>query len=198
MSRYITLELYFSKALVPDRVDAKKKAPRISSGALLSRAEDALINFNKFRIARADYPLRKYEAVHVNRDPTAIHEHEVRVPDQPEMVRPESLDEELFRMPPKTEHFAMTRPELFLVHRRRLIRVPHVRLARARTCSRFIPVYVRSAALNVGLSTHVCARFRFCLRVALLLRGAHLLRFRRRSRLRFLRLLLRLLWLRLT
>src|SRR5438874_5636810 len=162
MRKYITLELYFSKALVPDRVDAKKKAPAFSSGALLSRAEDALINFNKVRIARADYPLRKYEAVHVNRDPTAIHEHEVRVPDQPEMVRPESLDEEFFRMSPKTEHFTVTRPELFLIHRRRLIRVPHVRLARARTRPRFIPVYVLSATLNVRLSTY-SARLRFCL-----------------------------------
>ena len=117
-----------------------KKAPRISSGALLSYAEDALINFNKVRIAGADYSLRIYEAVHVNRDPTAIREHEVRVPDQSEMIRPELLDEEFFRMSPKTEHFAVTRPELFLVHRRRLIRVPHVRLARARTRPRFIPV----------------------------------------------------------
>ena len=186
---------YFSKAFVPDPVDAKKKAPRISSGALLSRAEDALINFNKFRIARADYLLRKYEAVHVNRDPTAIHEHEVRVPDQPEMVRPESLDEEFFRMSPKTEHFAVTRPELFLIHRRRLIRVPHVRLARARTRPRFIPVYVLSATLNVRLSTYICARLRFCLRFARLLR-VFLLPFRRRRSLRFFRLRLRLLRLR--
>jgi hypothetical protein len=27
MSRYITRELYFSKALAPDRVDAEKKRP---------------------------------------------------------------------------------------------------------------------------------------------------------------------------
>src|SRR5439155_18651700 len=101
----------------------QKNAPRISSGAILCRAEDALFKFNKLRIARADHPLREYEAVHVNRDPAVVHEHEVRVPDHPEMVRPESLDEELFRRPPKTEQFAMTRPELFLVHRRRLIRV---------------------------------------------------------------------------
>src|SRR5437667_6745278 len=168
---------YFSKAFVPDPVDVKKKAPRISSGALLSRAEDALFNLNKFRIACADYPLRIYEAVHVNRDPTAIHEHEVRVPDQPEMVRPESLDEEFFRMSPKTEHFTVTRPELFLIHRRRLIRVPHVRLARARTRPRFIPVYVLSATLNVRLSTY-SARLRFCLRFARLLRVC-LLPFRR-------------------
>src|SRR2546429_1456734 len=175
-----------------------KKALRISSGALLCRAEDALVNFNKVRIACADHPLRKHEAVHVNRDAAAIHEHEVRVADQPEMVRPESLNEELFRMPPKTEHFAVTRLELLHVHPR-LIRV-HVRLglARARTCPSFIPVYVLSATLNVRLSTYVCARFRFCLRFVRLLRGAHLLPFRRRCRLRLFRLPLplRLLWLR--
>src|SRR5437762_13265567 len=144
----------------------QKKAPRISSGALLCRAKDALLNFNKARIACADHPLRIYEAVHVNRDPAVVHEHEVRVPDQPEMVRPESLDEEFLRMPPKTEHFAMTRLELLHVHLRRLI---HVRLARARTRARFIPVYVLSATLNVRLSTDVSARLRFRLRFALLL-----------------------------
>src|SRR5206468_4734914 len=128
----------------------QKKAPRIFSGALLCGAEDALVNYNKIRIARADHAFRVYKAVHVNRDPAAVHEHEVRVPDQPEMARPESLDEELFRMPPKTEHFAVTRPELLLVHRRRLTRAPHVRLARARacararTCARFIPIHVLS------------------------------------------------------
>jgi hypothetical protein len=112
-------------------VDAKK-ALRIPSGALLCRAEDALLNYNKLRIARADHPLCKYKAVHVNRDPAVVYEHEVRVPDQPDMVRSESLDEELFRMPPKTKHFAVTRPELLFVHRRRLIRARHVSLARAR------------------------------------------------------------------
>jgi hypothetical protein len=45
----------------------QKKALRISSGALLRRAEAALVNnCNKVRIARADYPLGIYEAVHVN------------------------------------------------------------------------------------------------------------------------------------
>jgi hypothetical protein len=184
-----------------------KKAPRISSGALLRSAEDALINYNIVRIPRADHPLRIYKAVYVNGDPAVIHEHEVRVADQPEMVRPESLDEELFRMPPKIEHFAMTRLELLHVHLRGLIHVRlarrsiYVRLVRARTCPRLIPVYVRSTTLNVRLSTYVCARFRFCLRFALLLRGMHLLLpLRRRSRLRFFRLPLRrlfLLWLRL-
>src|SRR5213592_539806 len=168
----------------------QKKALRVFSGALLCRAKDALLNFNKVRIACADHPLRIYEAVHVNRDPAVVHEHEVRVPDQPEMVRPESLDEELLRMPPKTEHFAMTRFELLLVHRRRLIHAARVRLARARSRTRLSPVYVRSATLNVRLSTHVCARFRFCLRLSrlLLLRGLHFLSFRRRCRLRFVRL----------
>src|SRR5438105_15220045 len=108
----------------------QNKAPRISSGALLCRAEDALINnFNKVRIARADHPLRKYEAFHVNRDPTAVHEHEVRVLDQPDMVRPESLDEEVLRMPPKTKHFAVARLELLQVHLLHLIRAFHVSLA---------------------------------------------------------------------
>src|SRR5256886_5686107 len=148
----------------------QKKALRISSGALLCRAKDALLNFNKVRIACADHPLHIYEAVHVNRDPAVVHEHEVRVPDQPEMVRPESLDEELFRMPPKTEHFAMTRLELLHVHPSGLIHVRlarrsiYVHLVRARTRARLIRlalVYVRSTTLNLRSSTHVCACFRF-------------------------------------
>src|SRR5438093_2121643 len=179
-----------------------KKSATLFSGALLCHAANSLFDHDKLRIACADHPLRIYEAVHINRDPAAVHEHEVRVPDQPEMARPESLDEELFRMPSKTEHFGVTRPELLLVHRR-LTRAPHVRLARARacararTCARFIPVHVLSAALNVRLSTHICARLRFCLWFARLrLRRAYLLRFRRRSSLRVLCLLLRLLRLR--
>src|SRR5206468_5064177 len=133
---------------------------------LLCRADNALINYNKLRIALADHPFRVYESVHVNRDPAAVHEHEVRVLDQPEMARPVSLDEELFRMPPKTEHFGMTRPELLLVHCRRLIRLARVRLARARTRPRFSSVYVLTATLNVRLSTGLCARLRLCLRFA--------------------------------
>ena len=182
----------------------QKKAPRISSGALLCRAEVALFNFNKLRIARANHPLRIYKAVNVNRDPAAIHEREVRVADQPEMVRPESLDEEFLRMPSKTEHFAVTRLELLHVYLRglihvRLIRASHVRFVRARTRPRCILLYLLRATFNVRLrlSAYVRARFRFCLRFALLLRGTHLLPFRRRSRRRFLRLPLRLLWLRL-
>src|SRR4029453_11474664 len=183
----------------------QKKAPRISSGALSCCAEAALLNFNKLGIAGADHPFRIYKAVHVNCDPAVVHEHEVRVADQPEVVRPETLDEELFRMPPKTEHFAMTRLELLHVHLRGLIHVRlarrsvYVLLVRARTCPSLIPVYVRSTTLNVRLSTHVRACFRFCLRFVLLLRGTLLLPFRRRCRLRFLllRLPLRRLWLRL-
>ena len=107
------------------RVDqCKKSAPHFSGALLCVAQKNALINnFNKVRFARADHTLRVCKTVHVNRDPAAVQEDEVRIADQPEMVRPVSLDEELFRMPPKTEHFAMTRSELFLVHRRRLIRV---------------------------------------------------------------------------
>jgi len=114
-------------------VDQRKKSAPHFSGALLCVAQkNALFNnFNKVRFARADHSLRVRKTVHVNRDPTAVHEHEVRIPDQPEMARTVSLDEELFRMLSKTEHLTMTRSELFLVHRRRLICVPHVRLARA-------------------------------------------------------------------
>src|SRR5262245_32778744 len=185
-------------------VDAKK-ALRICSGALSYQAANALLNFNKLRIAGADHSLCVDKAIHVNRGPAAVHEHEVRVPDQPEMGRTVSLDEELFRVPSKTEHFGVTRPELFLVHCCRLIRASHVSLARAsaragvRTCARFISVYLLSATLNVRLARHLCAGLRFCLGFGrlLLLRGTHLLPFRRRSSLRFLRLLLRLLWLRL-
>ena len=115
------------------RVDqCKKSAPHFQRGAFVCCAKDALVNnFNKLRIARADHPLRVRKAVHVNRDPTAVHEYEVRIIDQPEMTRAISLNEELFRMPAETEHFTMTRSELFLVYRRRLICVPDVRLAGA-------------------------------------------------------------------
>jgi hypothetical protein len=110
----------------------KKKRPAFQRGAFVCFAQkNALFNnFNKVRFARADHSLRVGKTVHVNRDPTAVHEYEVRIPDQPEMARTVSLDEELFRLPSKTEHLTMTRSELFLVHRRRLICVLHVRLAR--------------------------------------------------------------------
>ena len=89
----------------------------------MCRADYALLSyFDKVRVARADHLLCVCKAVHVNCDPAAVQEHEVCVSDQPEVVCPVSLDEELFRMPPKTEHFAMTRSELVLVHRRRLTR----------------------------------------------------------------------------
>src|SRR4029077_6048500 len=123
--------------------------------------------------------------VHVNRDPAGIYEDEVGAPDQPEMIRPKSLDEELLRMPPKTEYFAVTRPELLLVHGRFL--------ARTRTCPSFTLVHVLSATLNIRLSTYVCVRLRFCLRLVRLLRRTHLLLFRRLCRLRFVRLPRRLL-----
>ena len=74
------------------------------------------------RIARANHTFGVDKPVYVNRDPAAVHEDEVCVPDQPEMIRPESLDEELLRVPPKTEHFTVTRPELLLVHGRFLAR----------------------------------------------------------------------------
>src|SRR5581483_2158996 len=167
-------------------------------GALLP---DALFNLDKLRITRANHPFRIDITVHINRDPAAVHEREIRVPDQPDMVRPESLDKKLLRVPSKTEHFAVTRPELLLVDGRRLICALHVGLVRcARTCPRsrffcggFFLVYRRglSATLNVRLSTYVCARFWFGL-----LPGTRLLPFRWRSRLRLTRLPLRLLWLR--
>src|ERR1700747_1874873 len=99
------------------------------------------------------------------------------------MVRAKFLDKELFRMPPKTKHFAVTRPELLLVDGRRLIRAAYislvrvsdvglarggtyVMLTRGRACPRLIlSVYLRRASLDV------CARLRFCLRFGLLLVG---------------------------
>src|SRR5262249_3770774 len=115
------------------------------------------------------------------------------------MARSETVGEEFFRMSSKTEHFAVTRLELLHVHLPRLVhvrlarRLIHVSLARARTCARFIPVYALSVTLNVWSSTHLSAGLRFCLRFGLLLRGAHLLLFRRRSSLCFVGLPLRLL-----
>ena len=174
----------------------KKKRPAFQQGAFACRAKmNALINYDKVRIALADHPLRVGKPVHVNRDPAAVQEHEIAVPDQSEMARSVSLDEEFFRMPPKTEHFTVTRSKLFLVYRRRLIGV-HIRLARARTRTRLIPVYFLSATLNacVRLSTYVRAGLRFRLCVRLLLSWTHLLPLGRSSSLRLFRLLLRLLW----
>src|SRR5207302_10387313 len=129
---------------------SKKSAPQFQRSAFVCRAKDALVNYDKVRIARADQPFRVYKTVHVNRDPAAVHEDEVRVPDQPEMVRPKSLDEELLRMPPKAEHFTVTGPDLFLVHRRFL--------ARTRTRSGFTPVHFLSIRM------YFCVRLRFRLR----------------------------------
>jgi hypothetical protein len=122
-----------SRRKAPNR---EKKAPRCFSGALLRVAQrqspvrsairtdsshgelGPLVNYDKVRIARANHAFRVDKAVHVNRNPAGIHEDEVGVPDQPEMVLPKSLDEELLRMPSKTEHFCVARPELLLVHGR--------------------------------------------------------------------------------
>jgi hypothetical protein len=136
----------------------QKKRPHFS-GALFCCATNALVNnFNKVRLARANHALGVHKAVHVNCDPASVYEHEVRIPDQSEMTRAVSLNEELFRVPSKTEHFGVTRPELVLVHsRRRLVRARHVSLARARTRpGSSLP----SATLNIRLSTHICARLR--------------------------------------
>jgi hypothetical protein len=77
----------------------QKSAPHFS-GALFCCATNALINdFNKVRLARADHALGVGKAVHVNCEPVSVHEHEVRIPDQSEMARAVSLNEELFRMP---------------------------------------------------------------------------------------------------
>src|SRR5437764_937265 len=166
-----------------------KKAPRRSSGALLCVAQRMrLVNFDEFRITWANHLFAVDKAVHVNRDPAAVHEDEVGVPDQPEMVRSKSLDEELLRMPPKAEHFTVTRPELLFVHGRFL--------ARARARSSFTLVHVLSATLSIRLSTYVCVRLRFCLRFVRLLRSTHLFPFRRLCRLRVVCLPLRLLRLR--
>src|SRR5437016_10781874 len=124
--------------------------PPISGGALLSRAQTALIDYNKLWLPRANDALYICEAVHIHGHPAAVHEYEVRFSDQPEMGCPESLDEKLFRMPPETENFAVTRPKLLLVHCRRL--------ARGRTCTSLSALYVRSAVLNVRLPTYLCAR----------------------------------------
>src|SRR5437867_200159 len=81
-------------------VDAKKSAP-LFSGALLCHAANSLFDHDKLRIACADHPLRIYEAVHINRDPAAVHEDEVRVPDQPEMVRPNRWTKNSFGCRPR-------------------------------------------------------------------------------------------------
>src|SRR5438876_7163852 len=153
-------------------------------------AGDALINYNKLRIARADHSLSIDKACHVNRDPAAVHEHEIRVPDQPEMARPVSLDEELLRMPPKSEHFPVTRLELLHVHFR-LARALHLRLALARTRPSFSLRSFLSATLNFRLSTHFCAGLRFGLRFTRLRRGVRLFLFCRSCLRLFFRLLLR-------
>src|SRR6266478_4075590 len=139
------------RLLAQHAIDAKKTL-RIPRSAF-ELCGDALLHFNEVRFARADHPLRIDKTVHVNGDSAAVHEREVRVPDQPDMSCSVALNEKLFRMPPETEHLAVTRHEFILVYRRRLIRARHVCLARARTHTRFSPVYVLSMAPNVRLST---------------------------------------------
>src|SRR6266853_5948170 len=97
----------------------KKSAPQFS-GALFCCATNALFNnFDKVRLARANHALGVRKAVHVNCDPASVNEYKVRISDQPEMARPISLNEELFRVPSKAEHIGVTRHELVLVHSRR-------------------------------------------------------------------------------
>ena len=153
-----------------------------------SGSDPHLIDHNKLRLTLANDALRVCEAIHVNRDPATIHEHEVGVTDQPEMSLAKFLDEKRFRMSPETEHFGVTRPELLLVHGRRM--------ARARMLFSTGPVYIR-AAFDFRLFMHACAGIRIDLRLVLLLHGVGLLPFRRRSCLRFVGLSLLLLRLRL-
>ena len=86
----------------------EKKRPAFQQSAFQCHAEPALLNNYEVRITLADHALRVSKTVYINRDPAAVNEHEVAAPDQSEMARPVSLDEELFRMPPKAEHFTMT------------------------------------------------------------------------------------------
>lgn len=89
-------------------------------------------NFDEVRIARAYHALRVCKPVHVNGDPTAVQEYEVRISDHTEVVRTISLDEEFFRVPSKTEHVTVARSELIFVYRRRPTRVRiHVRFMSA-------------------------------------------------------------------
>ena len=78
---YLPNECVRSMPVVTGDLVYVKKALRISGGALLPRGGKALINFDKVRIAYTDHAFRKYKAVNVDRDPAAVHEHEVRVPD---------------------------------------------------------------------------------------------------------------------
>src|SRR6202030_3359028 len=95
-------------------IDAKKRSA--FCGALLSYADDVLLHFYKLGLAGADHPLCIDKTVHVNGDPATVHEREVRVSDQPDMVCPVALDEKLFRMPPETGNLLVTRHYFILVH----------------------------------------------------------------------------------
>jgi len=72
------IRIVFLSEDVPGLV--KKSAPHFGEALLLAR-RSALINLDKLRIAGADGLLRKCEAIHINRDPAAVHKHEVSVPD---------------------------------------------------------------------------------------------------------------------
>src|ERR1051326_8901191 len=116
---------------IPGLVVAYAKKRPLFPAERFCEAANSLIHCDKVRIAGADHPLRIDKAIHINRDPAAVQKYEVLVPNQPDMVRTISLDKELFRVSSKAEHFAMTRLELLLVHRRRLSCASHVGLARA-------------------------------------------------------------------
>ena len=49
-----------------------KNAPHFGGALLCVTQNDALINYNKVRLARADHALRVCKPVHVNRDPAAV------------------------------------------------------------------------------------------------------------------------------
>src|ERR1041385_1378323 len=167
------MRIRFPGFLVSWFAETKKSAPHFQRSAFCQTA-NSLIDCDKVRIALADHALRIDKSVHVNRHPATVHEHEVRVPDQPEMVLSISLDEEVFRMPPKAEHIAVTRSELLLVHGRRLTGAPNVRRTRgsdvglARAGARagsgahtsFMSVHVRAVTLHVRLTTHGRTRVR--------------------------------------
>jgi len=64
----------------PDLID-KKSAPHFSGALLRLTQNNALIDYDKVRVALADHPLCVRKTVHVNRDPAAVQEHKVAVTD---------------------------------------------------------------------------------------------------------------------
>jgi hypothetical protein len=158
--------------------------PAILTNSSCGELGPLLSDFDKLRVARANYTFGVDKAVHVNRDPAAVHENEIGVPDQPEMVRSKFLDEELLRMPAKSKYFTVTRLELLLVHSRFLAR-SRTRLNLVRVLSATLNIRL---SLNVRLFTDVRVRLRSCLRFLFALRWLCRLRFIRPRR-RLLRLL---------